>query len=201
MSSNYFKSKLEITFKFYYLGFAGIIFGFVLLYHGIIYFALPLVLSGIFLLLSPKGVMVDLTKRHVKQFYYFLFLKIGQWQNLDKYNLLVLGPNNSSKTIHGRYASHTIRNKSFSVYLLAEDKTKIEQEISNELQEALAGIRQLPMSSRRGVYLAYRYYLALFKKIRNVPPQKILSERVRVRDSHKLGLMFGTLVRYRLNLI
>ncbi|MGN6490359.1 MAG: phytoene/squalene synthase family protein [Agriterribacter sp.] len=82
-----------------------------------------------------------------------------------------------------------------------EDKTKIEQEISNELQEALAGIRQLPMSSRRGVYLAYRYYLALFKKIRNVPPQKILSERVRVRDSHKLGLMFGTLVRYRLNLI
>lgn len=126
MSSNYFKSKLEITFKFYYLGFAGIIFGFVLLYHGIIYFALPLILSGIFLLLSPKGVMVDLTKRHVKEFYYFLFLKIGQWQNLDKYDLLVLGPNNSSKTIHGRYASHTVRNKSFSVYLLAEDKTKIE---------------------------------------------------------------------------
>ncbi|MGN6436041.1 MAG: phytoene/squalene synthase family protein [Agriterribacter sp.] len=82
-----------------------------------------------------------------------------------------------------------------------EDKAKIEQEISNELQEALAGIRQLPMSSRRGVYLAYRYYLALFKKIRNVPPQKILSQRVRVRDSHKIGLMFDTLVRYRLNLI
>ena len=58
MSSNYFKSKLEITFKFYYLGFAGIIFGFVLLYHGIIYFALPLVLSGIFLLLSPKIIVV-----------------------------------------------------------------------------------------------------------------------------------------------
>lgn len=82
-----------------------------------------------------------------------------------------------------------------------EEKAKIEQEISRELQEALAGIKQLPVSSRRGVYLAYKYYLALFKKIRNVSPQKILSERVRVPDSEKLGLMFDTLVRYRPNLM
>ncbi|MBX2925690.1 MAG: phytoene/squalene synthase family protein [Chitinophagaceae bacterium] len=82
-----------------------------------------------------------------------------------------------------------------------EDKMKIENEISDELQEALSGIRQLPLSSRRGVYLAYKYYLALFKKIRNVPPQKILSERIRVPGREKIGLMFGTMLRYRLNLI
>lgn len=81
------------------------------------------------------------------------------------------------------------------------DKAQIEAEIGNDLQEALSGIRQLPASSRRGVYLAYQYYLALFKRIRNVPPQKILSVRVRVPDSEKIKLMFGTMVKYRLNLI
>lgn len=81
------------------------------------------------------------------------------------------------------------------------DKIKIEKEISSDLQEALAGIRQLPLSSRRGVYLAYKYYLALFRKIRNVPPNQILSVRIRVPDREKIGLMFGTLLRHRLNLI
>ncbi|MCH5718600.1 phytoene/squalene synthase family protein [Niabella hibiscisoli] len=43
-------------------------------------------------------------------------------------------------------------------------KKQIEEDITTEFDEALAGIRQLPRSSRFGVYLAYKYYWSLFKK-------------------------------------
>ncbi len=79
------------------------------------------------------------------------------------------------------------------------EKRSIEREIADELKEALKGIRQLPLSSRRGVYLAYKYYLLLFRKIRNASPQTILSGRIRVPDIHKLGVMCKSVVRCQLN--
>jgi len=42
------------------------------------------------------------------------------------------------------------------------DKNKIEKEIEEDFTKALLGIRQLPLSSRNGVYLAYFYYKKLF---------------------------------------
>lgn len=81
------------------------------------------------------------------------------------------------------------------------DKIKIEQEISNDLAEALEGIKKLPLTARKGVYLAYNYYSMLFRKIRNVPPQKILSARIRVPNSQKIGLMFQTILKFQFNLL
>src|SRR5690606_13054508 len=49
-----------------------------------------------------------------------------------------------------------------------ETKTKIEEEIGLEFKEALVGIKLLPASSKFGVYLAYKYYLSLFKKIKKI---------------------------------
>ena len=84
-----------------------------------------------------------------------------------------------------------------------EEKNKqlIQQEIQSELNEALIGIRKLPLSSRSGVYLAYYYYTALFNKIKSVPAEKIMEERIRVSNSHKFGLMINSLIRNKLNLI
>ncbi len=45
-------------------------------------------------------------------------------------------------------------------------KCQIEQEIEEEFKEALIGIKKLPNSSMFGVYLAYKYYISLFKKSR-----------------------------------
>src|SRR5690606_18795121 len=45
-------------------------------------------------------------------------------------------------------------------------KCEIEKEIEAELKEALTGIKKLPGSSVFGVYLAYKYYLSLFRKIK-----------------------------------
>jgi len=81
------------------------------------------------------------------------------------------------------------------------NKRAIEEDILKELDEALNGIRQLPRSCRKGVYLAYVYYKKLFHKIAKVPAQKVMSERIRVSNGHKFYLMFDSLIRYKLNVL
>lgn len=80
-------------------------------------------------------------------------------------------------------------------------KCQIEREIEREFKEALAGIRLLPHSSRFGVYLAYKYYLSLFKKIKATPAQKILCKRIRIPNSQKLSVMMRSYVRYKIAML
>lgn len=81
------------------------------------------------------------------------------------------------------------------------DKKQIEQEIEADFNEALIGIKMLPSSSRGGVYLAYVYYVSLFKKIKKLPASRILEERVRINNTHKIGLMVNSMVQHKFNLI
>ena len=80
-------------------------------------------------------------------------------------------------------------------------KTAIEQDILQDFQAAYRGILQLPKGARMGVYLAYVYYLKLFRKIQLLPAARILSERVRVPDNTKLVLLISSYLRFRLNTI
>ena len=80
-------------------------------------------------------------------------------------------------------------------------KLKIENEIEQDFKEALIGIKKLPSSSKGGVYLAYVYYKSLFKKIKKVPAQKILSERIRISNGEKFGLMLKSMLQYKMNLL
>lgn len=82
-----------------------------------------------------------------------------------------------------------------------EDKKKIETDIEQDFKAALIGIKQLPPPVRAGVYLAYIYYLQLFKKIRKLSASKILSERIRVPDLQKMVLLSKTLLMHRLKLL
>jgi phytoene synthase len=82
-----------------------------------------------------------------------------------------------------------------------DNKRAIEADILKELNEALNGIRQLPRSCRKGVYLAYVYYKKLFRKIAKVPAEKVMSERIRVSNGHKFYLIFDSLIRYKLNVL
>ncbi|MGC6471214.1 MAG: phytoene/squalene synthase family protein [Flavobacteriales bacterium] len=81
------------------------------------------------------------------------------------------------------------------------DKAKIEADIQFDFQEALEGIKQLPYSSRGGVYLAYIYYYNLFRKIKSLPSSKILEERIRIPNADKLALMAQSMIKNQLNLI
>ncbi|MBL7922165.1 MAG: phytoene/squalene synthase family protein [Bacteroidia bacterium] len=80
-------------------------------------------------------------------------------------------------------------------------KKNIEIDIEKDFTHALSGIKQLPTESQMGVYLAYYYYRCLFNKIKAVPPHKILSERIRIPNAQKFGLMFQCVIRHRLNML
>ena len=81
------------------------------------------------------------------------------------------------------------------------DKINIEMDIENDFEEALIGIKQLPPSSRGGVYLAYYYYLRLFRKIKNVSSENIISERIRIPNAQKVILMLQSFAKHQANLL
>jgi phytoene/squalene synthetase len=76
-------------------------------------------------------------------------------------------------------------------------KCQIEKGIEEEFKEALIGIKKLPHSSMFGVYLAYKYYLSLFQKIKRKSSIDILNSRVRVPNSEKAFVAFKSYVRYK----
>jgi phytoene/squalene synthetase len=80
-------------------------------------------------------------------------------------------------------------------------KKEIEKSIDNDFVDALKGIKQLPRASRLGVYLAYVYYLTLFKKIKNTPAELVFERRIRIANSGKAGLLAYSYVKHQLNLI
>lgn len=83
----------------------------------------------------------------------------------------------------------------------AEMKSNIEKDIQQDFDKAYEGIIQLPLNARFGVYLAYKYYLSLFKKIRAVQPQKILEHRIRIPNYHKAWVAAKVVIRTQLNLL
>lgn len=80
-------------------------------------------------------------------------------------------------------------------------KKEIEKEIELEFKEALIGIKKLPSSSKFGVYLAYKYYLSLFYKIKNSSAKKIMEQRVRIHNGKKMSLMLRSYLRYKTALL
>lgn len=85
--------------------------------------------------------------------------------------------------------------------LTVANKSEIENSIALDFAAGFAGIKKLPRSSRFGVYVAYMYYLALFKKIRNTPPEKVLQARIRIPNPHKATLLAYSFVKHQLNII
>jgi len=80
-----------------------------------------------------------------------------------------------------------------------EAKAEIEKEIENDFKIALIGIKMLPASSKGGVYLAYVYYKSLFDKIKKLPAKRVLTERVRINNGRKFGLMINCMVQNKMN--
>jgi phytoene/squalene synthetase len=82
-----------------------------------------------------------------------------------------------------------------------QTKTAIEANIKADFDAGYEGIKKLPRCARFGVYVAYVYYLALFKKIRNTPSQHVLKSRIRIRNRHKISILCYSFVRHQLNMI
>lgn len=81
------------------------------------------------------------------------------------------------------------------------EKENIQADIEWDFEQALAGIRVLPKSSRGGVYLSYFYYKKLYLMIKSLPVEKALSARIRIPNHKKIGLMLQSMIRHQLNLL
>jgi 15-cis-phytoene synthase len=79
------------------------------------------------------------------------------------------------------------------------DKRIIEEDIANDLKKAYEGIIMLPNKARFGVYVAYKYYLTLFKKIKTAPPQVLLQNRVRISNTFKAVILLKAGLRSSFN--
>ena len=82
-----------------------------------------------------------------------------------------------------------------------DTKDSIEKSIEKDYQHAYKGITMLPKGSKFGVYIAYVYYNALFKKIQSTKPNKVLDARIRIPNNQKYAIVLSSYVKYRLNLI
>lgn len=85
--------------------------------------------------------------------------------------------------------------------LSLEDKLSIEVEIQKEFDEAYIGIKQLPKSSRFGVYVSYVYYTKLLRKIKRKTAQDLLESRIRVPNNTKIFLFAKSYVRNSMNML
>ncbi|MDA9638817.1 phytoene/squalene synthase family protein [bacterium] len=82
-----------------------------------------------------------------------------------------------------------------------ESKIKIIDEIEEDFKEGLNGIKKLPIEAKFGVFMAYRYYSQLLKKLKKTPALDIKNTRIRVPNYKKIELLTRSYVKYQLNLL
>ena len=80
-------------------------------------------------------------------------------------------------------------------------KCELIDEIEADFEQAYHGILHLPMDARFGVFVAYRYYKQLLKKIEKTPAVEIKNKRIRVNNYKKMELLTRSYVKYQLNLL
>ena len=80
-------------------------------------------------------------------------------------------------------------------------KQTIINDIQQDFDKGLEGIKRLPLEARFGVFMAYRYYNKLLDKLKRTPALKIKSTRIRVPNYKKVELLTRSYVKYQLNLI
>lgn len=82
-----------------------------------------------------------------------------------------------------------------------KSKEEIILDIERDFEMGLSGIRKLPIEAKFGVFMAYRYYSQLLKKLKKTPAFKIKNSRIRVSNPKKVELLMRSYVKYQLNLM
>lgn len=80
-------------------------------------------------------------------------------------------------------------------------KQAIIDDIEADFEVGLSGIKKLPIEAKFGVFMAYRYYSQLLKKLKKTPALKIKDSRIRVSNPKKIELLARSYVKYQLNLM
>jgi phytoene synthase len=80
-------------------------------------------------------------------------------------------------------------------------KEQIEIEIREDFDKARKGILELPAKARFGVYVAYKYYLSLFRKIKRSQPSVLVNDRIRIPNYSKAFIVLRAGLRSQLNIL
>ena len=82
-----------------------------------------------------------------------------------------------------------------------QSKHDIIEDIEKDFAKGLKGIKQLPIEAKFGVFMAYRYYRQLLKKLKKTPALEIKNARIRVPNYKKVEILTRGYVKYQLNLM
>jgi phytoene/squalene synthetase len=77
----------------------------------------------------------------------------------------------------------------------------IKIDIEENFKEAFEGIRNLPLTAKFGVYVAYIYYKNLFKKMYSINADQLLQKRIRISNPKKIYLLSKSFIQYKLNYV
>jgi phytoene/squalene synthetase len=80
-------------------------------------------------------------------------------------------------------------------------KKEIILEIEKDFANAVKGIAKLPKNSKFAVYIAYRYYNKLLKKLKRTSSENIVKKRIRIHNHQKFLVIARSYAKYQLNLI
>ncbi|MCL5246974.1 phytoene/squalene synthase family protein [Cellulophaga sp. 20_2_10] len=80
-------------------------------------------------------------------------------------------------------------------------KESILEDIENDFAEAYKGIIQLPLESRLGVFVAYKYYSKLLKKLKRADTTSIMNSRIRISNPLKFLILTKAYIRFKFNII
>lgn len=80
-------------------------------------------------------------------------------------------------------------------------KAVIIKDIEADFAKGYKGILLLPTDAKFGVFMAYRYYSRLLKKLQKTPAMEIKNTRIRVPNYEKFGLLTRSYVKYQLKLV
>ncbi len=78
------------------------------------------------------------------------------------------------------------------------EKKKIEADITQDFAYGLIGIKMLDKNAKKGVYLAYKYYMCLFRKIQKIDAKKILKKRIRVSNIKKIIILISSQIEIKI---
>lgn len=82
-----------------------------------------------------------------------------------------------------------------------DSKQEIIDDIELDFEKGLSGIKKLPIEAKFGVFMAYRYYRQLLKKLKKTPALQIRNTRIRVSNPKKIELLMRSYVKYQLNIM
>ena len=78
------------------------------------------------------------------------------------------------------------------------EKKIIEDDIAKDFANGLIGIKLLDKDAKKGVYLAYKYYMSIFHKIQKEDAENILKERIRISNIKKIMILISSQIELKL---